>query len=400
LYADAAAMDITFQPLPRHILEEPFQRLDAQAFASLSFWGRDYVGLGPYRLDDWTPGTSIDASAFDRHALGRPKIDRIRVLLVDDANTAMAMMLSGDAHFANELVFFYEEAASLEQQWRARGGPSVGTVAYAPALQRPTVFQLRPEFANPPALLDVRVRRAIAHGMDAPSAVEVTTGGKGIIAFSLTSPLAQYYPVVERMLEKHAYDPRATQQQLEAAGLVKGEEGFYFMANGDPFWVEVATDGGATNERENAIYVDSLRRAGVNASGRVIPIAQIRDPRTRAAFPGLQTAGIGTKSVTQMTSAGIPRSENRWAGNNRGAWSNVEYDRLAEAMRRAVDRDERVGQIAQMEQILSEDTALIPNLFTPVAIAFVAGLRGPVVRMTPDASWGPLRVHTWEWSAG
>ncbi len=46
-YPDAAAMDLSFQALPRHLLEQPFRELDAQAFASLPFWTSDYIGLAP-----------------------------------------------------------------------------------------------------------------------------------------------------------------------------------------------------------------------------------------------------------------------------------------------------------------------------------------------------------------
>jgi peptide/nickel transport system substrate-binding protein len=396
-YGDAASLDLGFQALPRHILDQPFQQLDALGFTNHAFWSNEYVGLGPYRLEQWLPGASIEGTAFDGHALGRPKIDRVRVVFSADSNTALATMLSGEAHYVSDFIFFYEEAAELDREWAARGGG--GTVLYAPVLMRPTGIQMRPEFVNPRALLDVRVRRAMAQGMDAPGAVQVTTGGRGLLAWSLTSPLADYYPAVERTLVKHVYDPRAAQQSLEEAGLVRGADGFYAMPNGEPFKPEVATDGGASNERENAIFVDSLRRAGIDASSRVVPVAQLRDPQLRAALPGLQTGGIGSKALGQMTTSATPRAENRWAGNNRGGWTSPEFDRLWQAYTTTLDRSQRVEQMAQMERILSEDVGLIPNLFTIVANAHVAALKGPIIRTTPDAGQGILHVETWEWTS-
>ena len=41
---------------------------------------REYVGLGPYRVDSWEPGASISGAAFDSFVFGRPKIERIRVV--------------------------------------------------------------------------------------------------------------------------------------------------------------------------------------------------------------------------------------------------------------------------------------------------------------------------------
>src|SRR5207248_11757536 len=105
---------------------------------------------------------------------------------------------------------------------------------------------------------------------------------------------------------------------------------FYASRSGEPFKPEVATDGGASNERENAIFVDDLRKNGVDASSKVVPVAQLRDPQARAALPGLQTGGIGSKALGQMTSSTTPRADNHWAGNNRGGWTNAEFDRLSQ----------------------------------------------------------------------
>jgi ABC-type transport system substrate-binding protein len=91
----------------------------------------------------------------------------------------------------------------------------------------------------------------------------------------------------------------------------------------------------------------------------------------------------------------IPRSENRWNGNNRGGWENAEYDRLYRAYNATLDKNERIQQIAQMERILNDDVGTIPLFFTVVVTANAGNLKGPVARMTPDA---PLGVHyTWNW---
>lgn len=397
LYADAAALDLGFQALPRHLLEQAFQDLDPQGIINHPFWSQEYVGLGPYRVEQWQPGTSIEGVAFDGHALGRPKIDRISVRFMSDANAVMASMMSGEAHFVSDFILWYEEAHALEMEWPMRGQP--GTVLYAPVLLRPTGIQFRPEFVNPRSLLDVRVRRAIAHAIDGPSALEVTTGGRGLLTYSLTSPAASTYPVVERSLVKYVYDPQRAQRLLEEAGLSRGADGFYVHADGEPFRIEVATDGGASNERQNAIFVDSLRRAGIDAYSRVIPVAQLRDQQQRNVLPALNTGGVGARPLGQFISSAIPRPENRWSGNNRGGWSNPEFDRLWDAYLRTPAPAERAQQIAEMERILSEDVGLIPVMFDIVTNVHAATLKGPIQRTTPDAGQGILKVWTWEWTS-
>ncbi len=87
-YPFASALEATGQqnlpPLPRHLLEEPFGQLSAEAFAALPYWTTEYVGLGPYKVERWEPGAFIEASAFHAHAL----VDR-RSTGYDSSSSAM-----------------------------------------------------------------------------------------------------------------------------------------------------------------------------------------------------------------------------------------------------------------------------------------------------------------------
>src|SRR4030095_6009614 len=100
-FVDAGALSATangsstLQALPRHILEDDFKTMDAGSFTRHSFWTVQYVGLGPFKLDRWEPGAFLEASAFDNFALGRPKIDRMRILFINDPQTTMANVLAG-----------------------------------------------------------------------------------------------------------------------------------------------------------------------------------------------------------------------------------------------------------------------------------------------------------------
>jgi ABC-type transport system substrate-binding protein len=293
-------------------------------------------------------------------------------------------------------VFFYEEGSTLDQEWQARGAD--GIVDYAPTLLRWTGIQHRPDAASPRALADVRIRRALAYGMDGQAAVDVTTGGQGLATHTVTSSRSPMYKAVEAAVGSRRYDPRMVQQLFEEAGFSKGPQGFFVGQGGEPLRVEVATDGGASPERENSIYVDSLRQAGVDAFSHVIPIVQLRDLQARALRPALSNGGIGAKALGAFISAEVPRPENRWAGNNRGGWSNPEYDRQWQLFDTTLDPGNRARSTAEMERLLYDNAAIIPNLFTVVVNARVATLRGPAMRTTPDAGLGMQNAHTWEWT--
>ncbi|HEY3117340.1 MAG TPA: ABC transporter substrate-binding protein, partial [Chloroflexota bacterium] len=392
-YPDASSMDTNFQALPRHILSAALHETDALGFTNLPFWGSEYVGLGAYKLEHWEPGAFIEASAFDGFVLGRPKIERLKVLFIGDPNTVLASMLSGEGDFVTDFVLGVDEADALEREWAARGIP--GTVFFAPVLLRITQMQHRPDYVKPRALLDVRVRHALAQAFDTPSVIDGLTGGRGVLTYSLSSPRVAYYLTVERSISKSEYDPRAAQRLLEQAGLTRGADGFFQGPGGEPFQFDLWNDGGAY-EKENRVYVDGLRRAGIDVSPQTL--GRLQDEQFRALLPALFTGGSSPDRFTYLSRGAIPTPENRWQGTNRGGWENLDYDRFYQAFKSTLDRDQRIQQIAQMEKALTEDVGAIPHYFTLVPTAAGPGLRGPRMRQTPDAVAGQSNISSWEWS--
>src|SRR5581483_11051888 len=128
-------------PLPRHILGSA-SRQDADGFLSQPYWTREYVGAGPYRLERWEPGSFLEATAFDQHVLGRPKIGRVRLVIISDFNTVLSNVLAGEAHMPVDDSLRFQQGLVLQRDWPA------GTVEYRPTLWRFTQFQHRPEYAS------------------------------------------------------------------------------------------------------------------------------------------------------------------------------------------------------------------------------------------------------------
>src|SRR5579871_2708090 len=131
LYPDAAvllgAARFGLSPLPRHILGPVYQQ-GLEAFQASSYWGVDFVGNGPYKLDHWETGSYIDSVAFDQHVGGRPKIDRIRWMFIPDPNAALANLLSGNTLVALDSITF-PQMQQLQQQWaESKAGTASFTV--------------------------------------------------------------------------------------------------------------------------------------------------------------------------------------------------------------------------------------------------------------------------------
>ncbi|HEY3116435.1 MAG TPA: ABC transporter substrate-binding protein, partial [Chloroflexota bacterium] len=98
LYPKAGELSEDFRPLPRHSLEAQYQQVSPEDWDNLPFWTRSYVGLGAYRVDQWEPGTFVEGAAFDRFLFGRPKIERLRLIFMQDPNAVAATLLAEAAH--------------------------------------------------------------------------------------------------------------------------------------------------------------------------------------------------------------------------------------------------------------------------------------------------------------
>jgi len=51
--------------------------------------------------------------------------------------------------------------------------------------------------------------------------------GESTVAETLMDPSVSFYADVERVIEKHPYDPNRAHQLLEQAGLTRGPDGVY-----------------------------------------------------------------------------------------------------------------------------------------------------------------------------
>jgi peptide/nickel transport system substrate-binding protein len=401
LYGDAAevgtyATTSGLPPLPAHLLRQEFANLNPVDFPNLPFWSTEYVGLGPYRLTRWEPGTFIEGEAFAGHALGRPNIDRLKAVFIPDSNTALANLLAGEVHYVGQYVLASDHGLTLEREWgQSRGG----TVLYAPTGNRRGVVQMRPELVEPAALLDLRVRRAIAHALDKATASEVLHDGKGLLNDAFISPRLPFYPEVDRVITKYPYDPRRTQQLMGEAGLSKGGDGFFVGRDGAAMEVGVWSSSGTKNEQENTVIVDGLRSAGFNAKSHIYPAAQSREAETYTKTPGvLVWGGAGELgSLENFTSEQVARPQNRWRGDNYGAWINPAYDQLFAEYSRSLQSSERVRMIGELNRILTDELPWIPYWYQPIVTAHVVAVQGPIARQTPDSPSGIHHIAQWTW---
>lgn len=404
LYAQAGVLGLgALVPLPRHLLEAPYAEfeqgtLTREAFLGRPFWTVEYVGAGPYRITGWVPGSHLEGEAFAGHALGRAKIDRVVIRVYNDENAVLATVLAGgQVDYTNQFTLRFEHIPTLRREWEAAGK---GTVLPFKSSALTLNVQARPDTVGDPALLDVRVRRAIAHTLDRQALNEGLFEGLGFPTESFVPDTEPMYAGLDRVMSKHPPDPRRAEQLMGEAGFTRDAGGLFADATGRRYKLDHIVSSGPENERGQAILADSWRRVGFDVVPAVLSQAEARDPSSRHTFKGLASRG-GGPNESHFTTAEIGSAANRWSGDNRGGWTHPEYERLFAAFNSTLDAPERQRLSVQMMALVSEQLMAYPLYFTIMVRTWVAPLQGPdlgtsgfgLVTAGTTTHWN---IHEWE----
>jgi len=389
-YAYANQMVTPFGPLPRHIIE-PFYRANPSSLRDMPY-GNDpkgTIGDGPYRLVEWRRGLSVTVEAVaDHHIFGTPKIRRITWRIFPDMDTVVANLLSGaiDA-VSNYGGFSFAYALEVE---RKSGGRV--KVFWQPGLAWEHVdFNL-----DNPLLADVRVRRALAHGINRVQISQVLFGGRQPVSHSY---LPVRHPGYTEAVEKYPYDPVRARRLLQEAGLTPGPDGMMRNNAGQRLQLELNSNTGPSFRHQiEQIIQQQLRQIGVditilNYPSRVL-YSEILGRRKFKALAEYSW-GISPEMSCNLlyTLDNIPSERNNWMGLNYPGYRNDEMDRICKAINRELDEEKRIRLLNESARIFARDLPALP-LFTRLALgAARPGLRNLVIGVWP-MTWN---AHRWYW---
>ncbi|HEY3117350.1 MAG TPA: ABC transporter substrate-binding protein, partial [Chloroflexota bacterium] len=358
-YAAAGALQslgssgpIGLPALPRHLLSSALDA-GAQALINSPFWTQDYVGLGPYKLERWESGAFLEASAFDRHALGAPKIQRIKIQFMPDPNAALASMLAGEIQMAADSALPLAQALNLIHQW----APGTGTMVSSSSSWIAGHFQNRPDFVTPATLKDVRVRQALYLAADRQGINDALWEGQVRIADSMFPSSSELGRAVDAATTKYPFDLSRSAQLMTEAGFIRGTDGFFVGPNGEKFLAELRTEDRADRVAPMTALASGWRKGGFDFTEYVVPNAQTQDNQVKSSYPGIlmsATAG-GENAFNSMGTSNVSRPENQWRGSAWDGYANPELDRLIAAFTTALDPADRVRVASDIVRLYSRE---------------------------------------------
>src|SRR5439155_418441 len=200
-------------PLPVHLLGETWAT-DKDRFEHLSYWTREFIGLGPFQLNDWEPGSHMDLRAYDGYYGGRARIDALVFRFIPNAQTVAANLLAGEIDGEIPPTLGFDEALLVKNEWERAGLKPLAI--FQPLRFRLLTAQFRDP--RPREVQDVRFRRAMLHAIDRAALVDSLLAGQSQVADTYTPPDDAKWPWIERSVAKYEYSPARASELLGQVG--------------------------------------------------------------------------------------------------------------------------------------------------------------------------------------
>jgi peptide/nickel transport system substrate-binding protein len=236
--------------LPAHLLEK-YPNINQVPFNA------NPVGTGPFKFVKWVHGDRIELAANPDYWRGPPKLSRIIERFIPHENTILTQMKTHEQDgWFRAPAGLYPEIQTLPQYgYRVQLAPSL-------------VYSHMDFNLKNPILADLRVRQAIAYGIDRKEIVHVITHDVHEVGYSVTPSLSWAY---EPNIEHYDYDPGRARALLDQAGWKAGPDGVRVKDGQRLSLTLSAVAGGKTGEAMETLTQQRLRALGIDATIKNYP---------------------------------------------------------------------------------------------------------------------------------
>jgi len=197
------------------------------------------VGSGPFMVTSYNPDSEVDLAANPYFYGTKPKIKKVRVLIVPDDNTRVLMLESKKADVIEN------PPGNLVKQIDSTPGL---TVQLFPST-RVDFVQLDEHFKP---FKNVLVRQAINYAIDRSAIVKLAYQGHAVPGSSFMPYQMEYW---NSSIKPYPYDPTKAKQLLAQAGYPHGFNAFLITVSGD-----------VAGQAEAVVLKSELAAVGINLS--------------------------------------------------------------------------------------------------------------------------------------
>lgn len=328
------------------------------------------VGSGPYKFVKFDQAQNIvDFEANTLYWEGAPKVPKLRVKTVPDANSLQAELQTGGV-----------DIAPLPTNLAPDTLKSLGTSPTLNVTQSDGSNIQYLIFNTASAPLDkIKVRQAIGYAIDREKIIRELLFGQARIAHSVLPPESWAYAPGTQ----YTYDPAKAKQLLQEAGY-----------KGEPVIFKYGSGIAAVNNYSQVIQ-NALTDVGINVRIETLESGVIREQLKLGQFQMYTGIWIGGNQdpifLKDLFSTGKIPGEGV-ACCNRGRYSKQEVDTLLESAINGVDRAKAKDDYIKAQQIISEELPMLP-LWYPANMV-VANKRIGNIKISASGDWSFVKDIT------
>jgi peptide/nickel transport system substrate-binding protein len=290
------------------------------------------VGTGPFVFESWKTGQEISLKRNENYWGKKPNIDRVVFKVVPEDATRLAMIETGEAQI-NDQVPVTEieriEASDKMGLYRTEGL----AVEYLGFNTKKKPFD------------DVRVRKAISHGIEREAIIKGVYNNVGTLANVAMSPKVLGY---SDKVKAYDYDLNEAKKLLKEAGYEKG--------------LSVTLLTSDRKERINMAEVmqSQLKGIGINVKIQVMEYGAYIDMIDKGEHD-MAIGGWGNATGDgDYNQYNLFHSASQGAAGNHFYYSNPEVDKLIESARKETDEQKRLKLYEEVMQKEIDDAVYVP----------------------------------------
>ena len=328
------------------------------------------VGSGPFKFVNFDQSQNIvELSGNAEYWEGAPKIEKLRLKTVTDANALQAELQTGGVDVApNPSNLPPDSVRSLGASPTLKVEQSDGSnIQYL-------VFN-----TQSPQLNNVKIRQAIGYAIDRQKIVSELLFDQAKVAHSILPEQSWAYSAGT----KYNYDPAKAKQLLQEAGY-KNEPVVFKYSSGNAYVNQYAQ-----------VIQSSLADVGINVQIETLEVNTIRTQLAQGQFQMFTGIWIGGNQDPiflrdLFATSKIPGGT--VACCNRSRYSNPELDKILEDAVNAVDRETSKSLYVRSQEIVSSELPLLP-LWYPANLV-VANKRIGNIKISGSGDWSFVKDMT------
>jgi peptide/nickel transport system substrate-binding protein len=373
------------QIIPKHLFETFKGGKSREAPANLK-----PVGTGPYKFVDFRPGDIVRAEINTNYYLpNRPFFDTLEMKGGGDApSAARAVLQTGEYDFAWNLQVADEILKRLEQGGKGRVEMATGgAVEHIQCNSTDPWKEVEGERSSAksvhPFLTDPAVRQALGLLVDRAGIHEQIYGRLGQSTANILNGPTRYRSPNTRW----EFSIDKANQILDAGGWKRAGDGIR-SKDGRRLKLVYQTSTNAERQKTQAIVKQAAAKAGLEIEiksvvASVFFSSDVANPDTYTKFYAdvqMYSNGPGAPDpqvfMLQFVSWEFASKENKWQGRNITRWRNDEADRLWRAAATEMDPAKRAALFIRMNDLVVQNTAVIPVLWRNAVAGASARLKG------------------------